>query len=487
MSSTITALKQFFAARGTPAYLVGGYLRDALMDSPGGDLDLAVQGDALALGRELAGVLGGTYVTLDRDRGVARIVLDGEGRGVDLTSMAGSIEDDLARRDFTIDALALPLDAAETPPWRESLIDPFGGRDDLARRLIRMVGPGAFASDPLRLLRAARLAAGLGFEIQPATAQAIAANAHLITQVSVERVRDELLSLLSLEDAKDALRLLDDLGLLCRVIPELEMTRGVDQPKEHYWDVFEHTLQAVGEAGRLTGPSGRNDPLTASLHWGQDMEDYFGEVVSDGHTRRTLLKLGALFHDIAKPQTKSTDPTGRTRFLGHSELGAEMAGERLRALRLSARGVGDVCAMVKGHLRPTQMSKDLELPTNRAVYRFFRDLGPAAYSVLYLSLADYLAARGPMLDAGEWLRRVELVNYTLAKAGGEQPVPRRERLVTGRDLIHVFGLEPGPRFRTLLDDLEEAHATGEVSAREQALAWIGARLERDDAEKASHA
>ena len=157
-----------------------------------------------------------------------------------------------------------------------------------------------------------------------------------------------------------------------------------------------------------------------------------------------------------------------------------MAEERLRRLRISARGVRSVSAMVEAHLRPTQMSQELERPSQRAMYRFFRDMGESAYSVLYLSLADYLAARGPRLESEDWLRRVELVNYVVTESRREAAPDgsnKKEPLLTGRDLIEVFGLEPGPIFRQLLDELEETRAASEVNSREEALAWVRARLE----------
>ncbi len=434
----------------------------------------------MALGQELARRLGGSFVPLDPIRGVARVVCRGGGPTLDLAAMDGSVEQDLARRDFTIDAMALPVEAAGEE-WTKAIIDPFGGREDLECGLVRMVSHGVFQEDPSRLLRGVRLARSFGFDMDEDTAAKIREQAYLIDSVAGERVRDEFLTLLSLDGPAGTLHLLDDLGLLCRIVPELEHARGVTQPKEHYWDVFEHTVQAVNAAHDVTEPASfrRASHLTAVL-WDEEMERHFDEVVSDGHSRRTLLKLGALFHDIAKPQTKAVDPSGRTRFLGHPKQGATVAEERLRSLRISARGVRAVSAMVEAHLRPTQMSQELERPSQRAMYRFFRDLGETAYSVLYLSLADYLAARGPMLESEDWLRRVELVNCVVTKSRREAAPHgsnKRDPLLTGHDLIEVFDLAPGPIFRQLLDGLEEARAASEVNSREEALAWVQTRLE----------
>lgn len=478
-TSLAAVLREFFGSRGVEAYLVGGSIRDALMGRTSHDVDAAVQGDALALGRDLAQAIGGAFVPMDPERGVARVVCREGGPTIDLAAMQGSVEDDMARRDFTIDAMALPIWAVDGD-WTEALIDPFDGREDLERGLVRMVGEGIFEEDPSRLLRGVRLARSLEFSIHRETADKIREQAHLVDGVAAERVRDEFLTLVSLDAPAETLHCLDELGLLCRVVPELEHAKNVGQPKEHYWDVFEHTVQAVEAAFAVTNPAGlRDSDLLGTLLWDEEMEGHFDEVVSDGHSRRTMLKLGALFHDIAKPQTKAVDATGRTRFLGHPTQGAEMAEERLRELRISARGIRSVSAMVKAHLRPVQMSQELELPSPRAIYRFFRDLDESAYSVLYLSLADYLAARGPMLEMEDWLRHVDLVNYVVKESRREAADDSEERrpLLTGHDLIAVFGLEPGPIFRRLLDGLEDARAASEVNSREEALTWVKARLE----------
>ena len=451
------------------------------MDRPSHDVDVAVRGDALALGQELASRMGGAFVPLDIQHGIARVVCRDKGPTLDLSVMSGTVEEDLARRDFTIDAMALPIEAATRDEWHQHLIDPFGGQNDLERGLVRMVSADVFQEDPSRLLRGVRLSRSLGFCIEEATSVGIRDYAHLIDDIAKERVRDEFLTLLSLDSPSDTLHCLDDLRLLCRIVPELECARGVSQPKEHYWDVFEHTIQAVEAAHQVTDPTVlRDSPDLKTILWDEEMESHFDDVVSDGHTRRTMLKVGALFHDISKPATKAVDASGRTRFLGHPKKGALVAEERLRALRISARGIRSVSAMVDAHLRPTQMSQGLELPSPRAMFRFFRDLDESAYSVLYLSLADYLAARGPLLEEKDWLRRVELVNYVILQnrlKTAEIPIERQRPILTGHDLMKVFDLEPGPIFRRLLEGLEEARAASEVNSREEALTWVRARLE----------
>ena len=443
---------------------------------------------------------GGVFVPLSPAHGIVRVILNAS-RGesspfplsaadtkakpwiVDLTSFAGSIEDDLARRDFTINALALPWRDWQSADWPQLVLDPFDGRADLARRCIRAVRPSVFRDDPGRLLRAVRLAARLRFRVEAETARLVRTEAYRIERVSGERVRDEFLALLSMDGARGQLEALDRLDLLCHIIPELALTKGVEQPKEHYWDVWGHLLHTV-EAAELVTRGHQNSAIFTLIPWTETLAAYFGQEVSDGHARRTMLKLASLFHDIAKPQTKKPDATGRIRFLGHPELGATMAAHRLAHLRLSSRGTDMVSALVEHHMRPGHMQQGVELPTKRAIYRYFRDLGDVAIEGLYLALADYLAARGPELNPDAWAEHVRMIGYMLHI--GTQPVSggtpgRPARLLTGHDLIEHFGLAPGPQIGVLLEKINEARAAGEITTPEEALALVPALLNNSSA------
>lgn len=462
--------------------MVGGYLRESLLSLPlGRDIDIAVAGDSQSIGRELARVLGGTFVPLNPGLGKARIVARECGAGrwqVDLSGFTGAIEEDLARRDFTINAVALPVAHWGEKASAELLIDPFNGQMDLARKSIRTVGPRVFKDDPGRLLRSVRLAAALGFRIEPETARRVVTDAHLVERVAAERVRDEFLTILSLDGAKGSLQVLDRLDLLCRIVPELADTKGVEQPIVHYWDVWGHLLHAVEHAERIT-KGHQNSPIFTLIYWTEDTDAYFGQQVFDGHSRRTLLKLAALFHDIAKPQTKQKDADGRTRFPGHSEAGAEMADGRLARLRIESKGIEMVHKMVEHHLRPSHMMQGVAVPTERAIRRYFRDVGNVAIDTLYLCQADFLAAKGPELNASDWAKHARMVAHVV-QAGFQQESPKTaRRLVNGSELIEHFRLVPGPIVGRLLDRIEEAQALGDISTPEEALALAAQNLGGD--------
>lgn len=489
-TTVIDRLAAFFAARGVEAHVVGGMVRDRVLGRESGrDVDLAVRGDAVALARELADEWHGSLAPLSVPRGMMRVVLnvdpadqddgptgDSPPLTIDISGYDADIAVDLGRRDFTINAMAVPIGEWRAGDLAAALLDPFGGRADLARKAVRALGPQVFEDDPGRLLRGVRLAGELDFRMEPDTVRSIKAASHRLARVTPDRVRDEFLKILAPLGARARIEALDQLGLLEHVIPELMATKGVEQPRAHYWDVWGHSLHTLQAAEGVTGGH-QNSPIYSCVPWTPESESHFAGVVSDGHTRRTMLKLAALFHDISKPQTKTLEPDGRTRFFGHSEQGAEVTARRLTALRLSGRGVSLVSQMVLHHLRPSGMSSDDNWPTDRAIHRYFRDTGDVAIDTLYLALADYLGAKGPELVHPQWMEHAKMVSHILYSGTREPVAATTKRLVSGRDLMSRFNLQPGPHIGILLEAIEEARAAGEIETQEQALDLAAVTLE----------
>lgn len=466
---------------GIESYLVGGFVRDALLGRDTADIDIAVAGDALEIAPKLAAVLGGKYVLLDEVNRIGRIIVGDEvnRREIDFSTFRDSIEQDLSRRDFTIDAMALDLSQLGKGHTDFQIIDPFNGLDDLHQGMIRTVYEAAFQSDPARLLRAIRLAAELGFGIETQTESLIRRYSNLLTKVAGERVREELLRLLAVPQTGQFLAYLDDLGLLTVMIPELAQTKGVVQPKEHFWNVFDHSIKTVSAASFLLRQETWDYALTDVLAvspWSDVLAHHFAQEVSRGSTRGSLLKLAALLHDIAKPQTKTIDADGQMRFLGHAKDGAVMAANILERLRFSGKEIRLVEAMIEHHLRPLQ-TRNTGLPSRHALYRYFRDTSEAGIDILFLSLADHLAARGPQLDLNQWQEHARLVEYILCQRfQQEESVVAPPKLIDGHDLLDTFSLSPGPRIGQLLETVREAQVTGELATREDALAYIRRQL-----------
>lgn len=475
LDGLLEEVARFLSDRGVMAYWVGGFIRDGLLGRQTRDVDLAVAVPALPLARELAQALEGHFVPLDQEHQVARVVVGPPRKThdaaspwhLDLATLTGDIAQDLARRDFTVNAMAIAIGGGQ-------VVDPRGGLADLENRLLRAVSPAVFRDDPARLLRAVRLATELGFQIEEATAALAKQEAPLLEGVAGERLREELMRLLGLPGAAPGLRTLDRLGLLSPLFPELDAARGVPQPKEHHWDVFQHSLETVAAADFLMG-EGDGFPAWAGhdFPWPPEAAARMAEEVS-GFPRRALFKLACLLHDVAKPQTKAVQPDGRTRFLGHARQGADIAQSALARLRFSRREREMVAAMITHHLRPTQMSHE-ELPSRRAIYRFFRDAGEVAEEVLYLSLADHLASRGPELIPEAWRQHTGVIHYVMEEQRHQEAAPPA-RLLTGHDIMAAFGLEPGPQVGQLLGKVEEARAAGEVSTPEAALALVRKEL-----------
>ncbi|MSQ11800.1 MAG: HD domain-containing protein [Dehalococcoidia bacterium] len=468
------------------AYLVGGFLRDLLLGRASHDVDIAVDADALALARSLADELDGSFVLLDAVRETARVVIHhGDERTFfDIARLrGGSIEADLALRDFTVNALATDLSLAVGDPATWPLHDPHNGRADLDARLLRSVSPSAFSDDPVRTLRAVRLVAQLGFHLEAATAQHLKRDGHLVVQTAPERAREEFLQALAQPRVGQTLRLMDSMGILCALIPELAAGKDVDQPPEHYWDVFTHGVETAARVEEVLSPAHRaaegGSPFLRTVPWPADdgwLDAHFQRELGDGHTLATFLKLAGLLHDMAKPQTKAFTPDKRMRFFGHAEQGAQEASKVLRRLRCSEQAVERLAAVIADHLRPNQMAQPGQTPTKRALYRYYRDLGDAALDTVYLCLADYLAARGPWMTEREWEQQCALMRSILPENASEASPAALPKLVDGHDLQQLFGLKPSPLFRTLLETVREAQAAGEVSTREEAFALVGTAL-----------
>ena len=388
---------------------------------------------------------------------------------MDFSTLRGNIQHDLGERDFTINAVAIDTNSLPAEGicfyglqrglLDTSVIDPFNGQIDLQGQLIKVVSSDVFDKDPVRLLRALRLAAELDFTIDTATQSLIKEKAALAVSVAGERVRDELLKLLKVPGSSRLFKDLDDLGLLLILIPELAAARETTQPVEHHWKVLEHSLNTAVALDFLTRQGAwlyEGEPILASVPWSEQIAAHLNENVGFESSRLSLLKLAAVLHDIAKPQTKGLTPEGRTRFIGHDREGAAISETVLERLRFSTKEIKLIGLYVRYHLRPTQLTQ-VDLPTRRAIYRYFRDTDGAALDVLYLSLADHLATRGPDLELRNWEEHTKLVDYVISQYYRTEELVKPPKLVDGNDLINIFGLKPGPELGVLLEDIKGSH------------------------------
>jgi len=441
---------------GVDAWLVGGWVRDGLLGRPTTDVDVVIAGDPASTARALARRVGAAAFPLSETFGAWRVIARDRSWQVDLTPLGGeTIEDDLGKRDFTINAIAEPLRGGE-------LVDPFGGRADVSAGLLKMVSPGAFAADPLRTLRLPRLAAELGLEVDAETAQVSGSHAPGLGTVASERIFGELKRILVSDGALRGLELMLTLGVTRAVLPELADLRGVEQSAYHHLDVYDHTMAALAETIALERTRG----AILGEH-AQAAMATLAEPFADELTRGQALRFGVLLHDIAKPRTRTVNREGRVMFPGHDVLGAELARDVLARLRASERLRAHVAALTRQHLRLGFLVHNAPL-TRRAVYRYLRACEPVEVDVTLLSIADRLATRGARADQAI-ARHLELARVLLGEAlswRAGRPAP----LVRGDELARRLRIRPGPELGFLLCELEAATFAGEVSTPGEALA-----------------
>ena len=445
------------AAMTERAWLVGGAVRDELLGRATEDFDVAVEGDARGLARRLGRVSDAHSFRLSEAYGAWRVIARDGTWQVDLTPLATeSLEQDLARRDLTVNAIARSLRDG-------SLIDPFGGEADLRAGRLRMVTPVAFTEDPVRTIRLARLAADLGFEIEPATASRAAASAGALDQVPPERVFAELKLIVAGARPVAGLDEMTRLGVTEIVLPALAALRGIDQSDYHHLDAYDHTMDALEQVVALE--HGPPEELGAV---GEEVARFLAEPLANELSRGGALRFGALFHDMAKSATRAVNADGRVTFFGHDRAGAELARETLTGMRASERLATHVAALTRHHLRLGFLVHDMPLD-RRAVYGYLKLCEPVEIDVTLLSVADRLATRGRNSERAIE-RHLQLAAEILPEAFRWHIQPPRP-LVRGDRLARALGLRPGPEVGRLLEEVTVATFAGEVQTEDEAIAW----------------
>lgn len=423
------------------------------------DLDLAMAGDVRAAARRLADAVDGPMFRLSEEFGAWRVIAPDRSWHADLNPLRGAtIEEDLAVRDLTINAMALPLGGGDR-------VDPFGGAADLEAGTLRAVGPSSFTDDALRVVRVARMATELGFAPDDATIALGRASAPAAAEVAQERVFAELRRILAAADPVAGVAWMDRLGLVASLLPELHALRGVEQSHYHHLDVYDHTMAVLEQAALL-----RADPAPVfGVARASEISGVLAEPLADETDRGVGLMLGALLHDVAKPQTQTDFGGGRIGFPDHDRQGAEASREVLGRLKTSEKMRSHVAGLARHHLRLGFLVH--QRPLDRGdVYRYLRSCGPVAVDVTVLSVADRLATRGRKADEaiGKHLELArELIGDALVWHADGPPAP----LLRGDELARELGLPPGPWLGDLLDRLGEAQYRGDVTTREDAIVW----------------
>jgi poly(A) polymerase len=453
---------------GVPAYLCGGTVRDLLLHREFRDVDVVLPEKVFATAQLFSSRIKAPYFVMDKERHVARVVCGGG--NWDFSGFRNhTIEGDLRKRDFTINALAVLWENFYPGQKTDNLIDPYSGLQDLKAKKIRLVAADSLEEDPLRMLRAFRIQAELHFEIDSAVLQQIEKIHSKIQSVAAERITEELDRILFQPDSAKTWAAIGNSSLFGSVFPELQAMKGCEQGGYHHLDVWQHTTLAIEYFEDLLLRLDEFFPGHA-----QFLRDHLQSVVGV-LDRKRLLKWALLLHDMGKPTTRELKEPGRWRFHGHDHVGADLAEKFLKRLKFAGKDIRTVSMMVEHHLRPLNLFNQEE----RDYYRFFRAAGPEAIGIILTAYADMSSARGPLADVSRMDEYRSLME-DLIRYYREQyyPTVTMPELIKGRDLMVAFQMKPGPLIGQILKDVREAQLTGQLRTREEALEFAS-RLLRD--------
>jgi poly(A) polymerase len=440
-------------------WIVGGAIRDAALGREVKDLDLAVAGDERQAAREIGRVAGGPVFTLSEEFASWRALAADGAWHVDVTRLRGDgIEADLALRDFTVNAIAVPLADPAAPP-----VDPNGGLADLDQRVLRAVSARSFADDPLRVLRAARIAAGLALEVDQGTAALARAEAGRAAEPAGERQFAELRLLLTGAEPVRGLQILDELAATPALLPELEALRGVEQNPYHHLDVHGHTMEVLARLIEVEADLEAFVGPTAT-----DVRALLAEPFADELTRGGALRFAALFHDLGKPETRAVGEGGRVLFIGHDRAGARLVRELCSRLRASRRLANYLANLTLNHLRLGFLVHEQPL-SRRHVYDYLLATEPDSVDVTMLTVADRLATQGERTRREAVDAHLELARAMIAEALDWRHSGPPRSPIPGDELASALGIEPGPELGRLLGEIEAGVFAGEVSTRNEAV------------------
>ncbi|MBF0405742.1 MAG: CCA tRNA nucleotidyltransferase [Candidatus Riflebacteria bacterium] len=454
-------------ARNREGYLVGGTVRDLFLKRTDvTDFDLAFAENPSPMASNFARAKKAGFVLLDEEHAVARIIRshDGVSYTFDLAKFrAPNIDQDLAERDFTINAMSIRLQWPLLDPHFQ-IYDPLNGLKHLAEKKLIQCSDEIFNQDPVRLMRAFRFASKFDWEIPEKLYALIVRDAEKLKKCAFERIRDEFFKVLSVKDSCKWIRKMDQCGILQLILPELIVSKNVDQNRWHHLDVFEHTLLALENFEKQL-ETGMPIPC-----W-KRIKDFLSQPISGNRTYEQLFKLAILVHDIGKPICKRTEEeSGKIVFHGHEMEGSRMCEEIAERLKLSGNECTFLMKVTKNHMRPGVIIQ--EGVTERRLFKYFSETGRDGLGVALLSLADREAAQGPENkdELPKFRTGIENIISDFFKQMEYKP---KKPLLTGHDLIAHFNLAPGPLFRKVLEEIKEAQHLGKIQSRNEALELAG--------------
>ena len=437
-------------------YLVGGAVRDYLLGKTTNDRDLIVINcDTKSFAQKLAEFFDGVFVPLDEENKIYRVVMKDKINYLDITEPAGgTVENDLSRRDLTINAIALNLKTGE-------ITDTTGGINDLENGIIKSISEKNFVDDPLRILRVYRFEAQTGFKIDENTEEQLKRHTDLILHPAVERINYEIMHLFGGEFAHVALKNMDEAGLLEKIFPVVKELKQVPPNSHHHLRLLEHSIETVRNINEIYKNSE------------QQIKNHLEKVDFGGYSRLAHLKLAGFLHDIGKFSTWTIEEdTGRHRFIKHDETGSKLVVPVLKKLSFSNKQIDYISMMIKNHIYPASLMTSPDV-NEKAMMRYVRKMEDNSIDEIVLSKADRLSARGPAITDGMVENNLNsltrLQNFYLSVKDTLEPLPK---LLDGREVMKLLNIKPSPRLGEIMDALHEAQLNGDITTKEHAVEFV---------------
>ncbi len=451
-----TILSKIITTLDNKIYLVGGAVRDLLMDLEITDRDIIVMDeDARDFALKLADLFEATFVPLDEENKIYRLVLPDKINYIDVTNPAGgSLEKDLMRRDLTINAIAANIRSGE-------VIDITGGITDIRNRCINYVNEHNFEDDPLRLLRVYRFQAIFGFELAHETISAVCKYANLIHKPAVERINYEILKLFGGKFADKALENMNKTWILEEIFPFVKELKQVPPNSHHHLDLFQHSIETVKQIQCLYDNAS------------DEVKIHLEKVDFGGFTRLAHLKLAGFMHDIGKFSTWTIEE-GKHRFIKHDDVGAKLSVKYLKDLHFSNRQIDYISSMIKYHIYPSHVMTSPQI-TEKIMMRYVRKMDINSIDAIILAQADRLSARGPEITDEIVERNISSLNmllkFYLEAQESLKPLPK---LLSGNEVMEILGIKPSPKLGEIMEALHEAQISGDVLTKEHAVDFVKA-------------
>lgn len=445
-------------------WIVGGYIRDLLLHKISKDIDFVVDGNAKKTAQLFAKKTKGTFITLDDFNKIYRVVVND--RTYDFSKKQGkTILEDLSRRDFTINAMAIKADwRLEIGDVSKNLIDPFGGIADLKHKIVRAISEKNFIDDPLRILRAYRFAGQLNFEIESRTEKLIKKHNKRLKSVSPERIRNELFLIFESQAGYPAILKIHQSGILNEIMPELVLTKNTARCYYPEMGVLGHSFRALKVLEKFYAENFKSVFAKFYKKINLHLEERLGGAKSV--KRKTLLKLAALLHDVGKTAA-AKKIGGRLRFFGHEDIGAEKINIIGKRLKLSNDEIKYLKILTKHHMRLGNLTSAKNL-TDKAAWRFFRDLGEEAIDLIVLSVTDAFTYPKSRTRTLHKIMGNKLLNKYFNEKKKVFPV----KLLNGCEIMKILKIPEGPMVGKILQKLEESQVTKKVNTKDEAKKFI---------------